>query len=158
MQHLTSTIDDVLDTLLLQRTPPNILLGEDDDAMRSLIGTTLRASGYRLIEAQSGLDLIRSIHRIGAAMLPLDLIITDLQMPGFNGLEVLEYLRYSGWQVPVVVMSGFGDTQLRREARHLDACFVLDKPFDIHGLLSTVSRIVPPRRPSMPRPAPIASA
>lgn len=150
MQHLTSTIDDVLDTLLLQNTPPNILLGEDDDGMRSLVATTLRTSGYDLVEARSGIELIRCIHRIGASLLPLDLLITDVQMPGIDGIEVLEYLRYSGWQAPVVLMTAFADARMRREARRLAACLVLDKPFSLDDLLSTVSQFVPPRRPAAP--------
>jgi len=143
MQQVLSTIDDVLDMVLMQAHPPSILLGEDDDALREVIAAALRADGYDLVEARSGVDLIRAIHRIDSAMLPLDLIITDVLMPGFTGIEALEYLRYIGSQVPVIVMTGSRDPRMCAEARDLDARVVFQKPFALDDLRDAVARIVP---------------
>lgn len=153
MQPITSTIDDVLDGMLLQHTPPNILLAEDDEAMRALIAATLSGSGYDILQARSGTELIRSVHRIGTFMLPLDLVITDINMPGFSGIEVLEYLRYAGWDVPVIVITAFCDDRTRVEATKLDARAVLTKPFDLDELVSAVAGITPPRRQPTTRAA-----
>jgi CheY-like chemotaxis protein len=123
--------------------PALVLLAEDDAEMRALVAAQLRDDGYEPIEAQNGVELIRALHRIENAVLPLQLIITDIRMPGFDGLEVLEYLRYAGLRVPVIVMTGFGDARTHAKAKSLDAALVLDKPFDIDDLRAAVARLVP---------------
>jgi len=123
--------------------PSLVLLAEDDAEMRSLVSAQLQDDGYEPVEAQNGVELIRAIHRIETALLPLSLIITDIRMPGFDGLEVLEYLRYAGLRVPVILMTGFGDRSTHARARELDAALVLDKPFDIDDLRAAVARIAP---------------
>jgi CheY-like chemotaxis protein len=137
-------IDDRVDQVILDhhRVLP-VLLAEDDAEMRSLVSAHLRDDGYDPVEAQNGAELIRAIHRFEGAMLPVRLIITDIRMPGFTGLEVLEYLRYAGLRVPVILMTGFGDARTHAQAKDLDAVLVLDKPFDFEDLRAAVARLVP---------------
>ncbi|APR74865.1 two component, sigma54 specific, transcriptional regulator, Fis family protein [Minicystis rosea] len=137
------TIDDRVDDVVFKNSPISILLAEDDAEMRALVGMQLREDGYDLVEAQNGVELIRAIHRFESAMRPIHLIITDVRMPGFSGLEVLEYLRYAGLAVPVIVMTAFGDARTHADAASLDAALVLDKPFDVDELRAAVARLVP---------------
>ena len=130
--------------LLAEPTQLSILLAEDDGEMRSLVAAMLRGEGYRVEEAASGADLTRAIaarldRRHGA---PLDLVVSDVRMPGPSGLQVLEALRTVDWATPVVVMTAFGDEDLRAEALRLGAAAVLDKPFALEDLKRTVRRLI----------------
>lgn len=139
------TIDEVVDELIPRKTGRRVLLAEDDAEMRSLLSSQLREDGYDVIEAQNGVELVRAIHRFESAFSPVHLIITDVRMPGFDGLEVLEYLRYANLAMPVIVMTAFGDSRTHLAARSNGAALVLDKPFDVDALRAAVARLVPPR-------------
>jgi DNA-binding response OmpR family regulator len=136
-------IDDVVDAMILRNGPAHVILAEDDAPMRALVATSLRDDGYDVVEAQNGTELIRAVHRFEMSTLPLGLIITDVRMPGFSGLEMLEYLRYAELRLPVIVMTAFGDARTHAEARELGAALVLDKPFDVDMLRSAVAALAP---------------
>lgn len=142
--NLPLTVDDRVDQFLRRSPSASILLAEDDAEMRSLVAAQLRDDGYDPIEVGDGVELVRAIHRFEHAAARIHLIITDIRMPGFNGMEVLEYLRYAGMRVPVIVMTAFGDRRTHAEAHALEAVMVLDKPFDIDDLRAAVARLVPP--------------
>lgn len=81
-----------------------VLLIDDDDLVRLTLHAYLEDSGYEIVEAaggKDGLDLF-------AAELP-DLVLTDLRMPGMDGLQILEAIRKISPRTPVIVMSGIGD-------------------------------------------------
>jgi CheY-like chemotaxis protein len=137
-------IDAVLEAMILCHSPAQVLLADDDPEMRELIATPLREDGYSVVEAGDGIELIRAIHRFEASLLPVGVIVTDIRMPGFSGLEMLEYLRYAGLRVPAILMTGFGDERTHREAQSLGAELVFDKPLDVDELRAAVARLVPP--------------
>lgn len=120
-----------------------ILLADDDAEMRALLAAQLREDGYELVEARDGMELVRAVHRFEDTLTELHLIITDVRMPGFDGIEVLEYLRSAQLAVPVIVMTAFGDQATHGRARAHGAAVVLDKPFDVDDLRAAVARIVP---------------
>jgi DNA-binding response OmpR family regulator len=139
------TIDEVVDEQVPNRQARRILLAEDDAEMRSLVSSQLREDGYDVIEARNGVELVRAIHRFESIFVPVHLVITDIRMPGFDGLEVLEYLRYANLAMPVIVMTAFGDSRTHITARANGAALVLDKPFDLDALRAAVARLVPPK-------------
>jgi two-component system response regulator (stage 0 sporulation protein F) len=69
---------------------PRILLAEDDFEMRSFLASVLRTAGYEVIEASSGLRLLEqmSLSLVYNVKFDLDLVISDIRMPGASGLEV----------------------------------------------------------------------
>jgi DNA-binding response OmpR family regulator len=136
-------LDDLVEEMIHHRLPLDILLAEDDSAMRALVAEPLREDGYGVLEARDGAELIRASYQFKAAKVPLHLIITDVRLPGFTGIEVLEYLRAAGVEVPVIVMTAFGDDATHAQARALDAVMVLDKPFDVDELRAAVARLLP---------------
>jgi DNA-binding response OmpR family regulator len=124
-----------------------VLLAEDDPDMRALIAMALRADGYEVAEARDGgeaLELLRGAGMGGVAP-AADLVVSDIQMPRVNGLELLERLRAGRVGIPVVLVSAFADTAVRCEARRLGA-MLLDKPFDLGDLLAVVSEAMEVRR------------
>ena len=118
-----------------------VLVAEDDDELRWLIACALRKSGFDVIEAHDGTALLERAgevmvqeHTIGG----IDLIVSDIQMPGWSGLDVLAGLQHAGVQVPVVLITAFGDDKTHLQAARLGAVAVLDKPFDIERLRELV--------------------
>ena len=72
--------------------------------------------------------------RVGA----FDLIVSDIQMPGFTALDILAGLRRTLSHTPVILITAFGDPLVRHKAERLGAVCVFDKPFDIGDLRSAV--------------------
>lgn len=126
------------------RAPMKIMLAEDDDDMRYLLAGALRAEGFEVLEVRDGDELIERLTcdlLLGDGSCSVDLIITDVRMPGISGLSVLEGLRrVDGW-TPVIVITAFGDETVHAEAQRLGAVAVLDKPFDV-GYLRHLAHIV----------------
>ena len=115
-----------------------VLVAEDDAEMRRIVTTALRGAGYEVREAADGSQLLTQI--LAQEMAPgahVDLIVSDIRMPEWNGLLVLEALRDERWGIPVILMTAFGDEPTRVSARELGAV-LLDKPFAIDDLLSAV--------------------
>ena len=122
---------------------PRALLVEDDRDMRRLIGWMLRKEGLEVIEAEGGVELLDWINRTAIAPWDrfFDLIVSDINMPDLTAIEVLAALRCRTQNAPVILITAFGDTATRREARELGACAVLDKPLgrnDLRAALRTV--------------------
>ncbi|MGD8698325.1 MAG: response regulator [Gemmatimonadales bacterium] len=124
----------------LVQTPPRrvVLLIEDDPAVRAGLARGLRRAGYAVLEAASGevgLELAR-------ARAP-DLVVTDLQIPGKDGLGVLHELRddpdLSG--IPAIVVTGHFGSALLQEVESLRAHF-LRKPFGMSTVLREVGRLI----------------
>jgi CheY-like chemotaxis protein len=117
--------------------PVRILLAEDQPEMRSLLCGMLAREGYEVVVAQDGPGLIQTLiaglTEDGDAWIP-DLIISDVRMPGFSGLEVLARLRRESWAMPVVLITAFGDQELHDEVARLGGACVLDKPFELEQL------------------------
>jgi DNA-binding NtrC family response regulator len=119
----------------LQRGTKRVLVAEDDEEMRSLIVSALRCDGWDVFEARDGTQL-RSV-LLTTRTQPIDLVVSDIRMPGSSGLQILEWLRDRGDATPVIVMTGFGDAWIRDTVEHLDAIF-FDKPFELDDLRTAV--------------------
>ncbi|WP_224369125.1 response regulator [Hyalangium versicolor] len=126
--------------------PLRILLAEDQPQMRSLLRGALRRDGYEVIEAEDGPSLLRALVSglLAEQSRAPDLIITDVRMPGFTGLEVLARLRSEEWNTPVILITAFGDEALHAEAARLGANRVLDKPFELEDLRGAVRELLKP--------------
>ncbi len=123
---------------------PRILLAEDDVAMRSLLADVLRNFDYEVVEAADGRELFE--HLVDLVLnkgneQTVDAVISDVRMPGMTGLELLHEMRSMGCQVPVILITAFGDGETHARARHLGAVAVFDKPFDVEDLLTAVVNI-----------------
>jgi DNA-binding NtrC family response regulator len=122
-----------------------VIVAEDDEEMRKLLIWSLRREGYEIVEADDGLQLlarIMSAHRDGV---PVDLVISDVRMPGFTGLDVLERLQRSGYREPFILITGFGDRNTHEAADRLGAWAVLDKPFDFDHLREVARTLIKQR-------------
>ena len=71
-----------------------------------------------------------------------DLIVADLRMPGFDGLELIKGVRYLDDTVPIVLMTGYGSQGVAREAARLGVNHYVDKPFDVPALIEIIHTLL----------------
>ena len=110
-----------------------ILLVEDEESLRTLTRTMLEQSGYTVLEAGSGLEAIELAQNQGG---PIDLLLTDIVMPGINGREVARNLTQARPGLKVVYMSGYSGFANRSHDSQEEV--LLSKPFTRDALLSRV--------------------
>lgn len=129
----------------IEALPRHALVAEDDDELRRLLVNSLRAEGFEVTEARDGSELLEHLGSLLSerAQPLLDLVVTDVRMPGFNGLNILAGLRREAWATPVILITAFGDPKLHAEARRLGALAVFDKPFDMNDLRDFIRGAVP---------------
>lgn len=125
--------------VLLER---RVLLAEDDGALRILLADELRSDGFVVVEARNGYELMEAVARHTEGEEHFDAIITDIRMPGPEGIFALASLREDDWQTPVIVTTAFGDASIHDEARRLGAVRLLDKPFDYEELRELLDGVV----------------
>jgi len=125
----------------LGRSGYRVLLIEDDEAMRRMIAATLRRDGHAVIEAADGDEafdwLGAGIVDGNAAYVP-DLVVSDIRLPYFDGLEILECLQVATRRIPVILMTGFPDGHTAARAHELGAECLLEKPFELGELRAAV--------------------
>jgi DNA-binding NtrC family response regulator len=105
---------------------PAILIVEDEAKMRRLLELNLGEDGFTTVsagDAEAGLKLLREN--------PVDLVVTDLKLPGMNGLEFLQAIKRQNAALPVVVMTAFGTVETAVEAMKAGASDYVLKPFSL---------------------------
>jgi DNA-binding response OmpR family regulator len=113
-----------------------ILIIDDEPELRLTIREALEAAGYEVEEAKNGIEGL-NFHR----RWPFDLIITDIFMPGKDGLEVIKELRQKNEVLPVLAISGgglFHADEALAVARQVGANDVLQKPFALQQIVWSV--------------------
>jgi len=110
-----------------------VLIVEDEDKLRRVLELQLQSAGFEVEKASSAEEALRKVDRA-------DLILTDLRLPGMNGLELLESIRRQNSHVPVVVMTAFGTIEAAVEAMKAGAADFLLKPFSLDHLMTVVNK------------------
>lgn len=129
------------------RRESTILLVEDDDEMRSLLARALRRDGHRVVEAKDGeeaLDWLGLSLFDGSLERIPSLIVSDIRLPNFTGIELLEGLLCATEAIPTILITGFPDAQIRADAEELGAECVMEKPFDLDELRAAVHTALHP--------------
>ena len=125
-------------TQFLGAAQRRIILAEDDEEMRRLVGRALRTDGYHVDEATNGSELLELLDAAAKAYQPVDVVITDERMPGVTGFQALDWLhQVRAWRPPTVVITAFPDAVTYLRAQQLGV-HVLEKPFDLDDLRSLV--------------------
>jgi len=116
-----------------------ILLVEDEDSVRQLVRETLQARGYRVVEAENGAA------GLSAASLHtgvIDLIITDVVMPGMSGHELAQQLAQSRPETKVLYLSGYTEDAITTEGTLEGGKAFLQKPFTLQNLSRKVREVL----------------
>jgi DNA-binding NtrC family response regulator len=115
---------------------PTLLIVEDEERMRRLFELVLKPAGYDLLWARSGAEAIGLIQDHGS----VDMIITDLQLGGLSGMDVLEAAREHLPDVPVLIVTGYGTVKSAVEAMQKGAYDYISKPVDNDELRIVIAR------------------
>jgi two-component system, chemotaxis family, chemotaxis protein CheY len=116
-----------------------ILAVDDSGSMRRMVSFSLTSAGYDVVEAVDGTDALAK-----ACERRVDLVLTDLNMPGMDGLALVRELRQTpGYErVPILVLTTEGSTDVKVKGRESGANGWLVKPFDPQQLVGVVARLV----------------
>lgn len=121
--------------------PAEVLVVEDDPALRKLLEVTLGKAGYRVMLAENGLDGLVKVDR---AQPKPRLLIVDIMMPELDGLSLVRALRSqsSTRGIPVIFITAKSDTKTIAEGISAGAKYYVTKPFIIDDLLAKVRRAI----------------
>ena len=106
---------------------------DDDAAMRDSLAFLLDVNGYAAKAYETANDFLKD-----AAARTSSCIISDIRMPGMNGIELVKHLRSAGTTCPVILITGHGDVALAVEAMKAGAADFIEKPFDDSALLEAI--------------------
>lgn len=123
-----------------------VLVIDDMLPNRVLLGKVLKSSGYAVLEATDGIEALALLQERG--LLP-DLIVTDIEMPGMDGVTLVGHLRRLDppvARIPVIAASGNPDETMRRDALAAGCDLFLTKPFDLNLLRREIAGLIKARR------------
>lgn len=116
---------------------PNILLVEDDPNIVTGLQKVLRTQGYDITAIVRGDEGLKR-----ATDESFDLIITDLKLPGLDGLELVKQLHHKKPKLPIILITAHGSTETAIEATKWGAFDYVPKPFDVEELLDLVGKAI----------------
>ncbi len=120
---------------------PRILVIDDEEEIRSTVKHHLVKANYEVVEAEDGEKAIQKINE-GDNPLRIDAAICDLRMPKINGMEAISYFQKDYPTLPLIVMTGFPDTQLAVSLLKKGVKDYLVKPVEKDALLAAVKKAV----------------
>ncbi len=121
--------------------PRRVLLVEDDEDSRVLMAEALSEAGFEVYAAASGAAGLQTL-----AERSVDVVVTDLGMPGMGGLEMARAAKEIAPTVPVVVVTGWMEREQAARAREESVDVVLTKPVDPVELLQALDGVLPASR------------
>lgn len=123
----------------LTKVRPRIIVAEDDKEMLRLLTYALVFDGYEVVPSGSGSNLYDELRSAKQRRERFSLIISDIRMPGRTGLEVAHIVREWGWEVPLILITAFGDEDTACQAAAAGATCLFSKPFDLDDIRTAVS-------------------
>ncbi len=118
-----------------------VLLVDDDPGVRFALTEVLSDRGYRVVAAHSGAQALALLDGV-------DVVVTDLSMPGMDGLELMTRIAARAPKLPVILLTAHGSEAMVRIASRHGACGCLSKPFDI----DEIARVIEHARTLRPAP------
>jgi FixJ family two-component response regulator len=120
---------------LVPQTSPVVAIVDDDASLRRALARLLRTAGWRTVTFASAEAFLHN-----DLQMPLDCLVLDVWLPGMSGVALLEHLETLGNTLPVILITGRDDVQLRQRAAQLGAVAYLPKPLDEQDLLLALQR------------------
>jgi DNA-binding NtrC family response regulator len=116
-----------------------VLVAEDDDALRELVRAHLEDTGFQVDLVGDGQSLKAFLlAQVPPGAMP-DVVLLDVRMFGWTGLEALRWLSIHHPEIPVLLMSAFADATLHDAARRMGAVAFFDKPVNLDVLRDTIA-------------------
>ena len=141
------TEDTVRQALAASLGNETILLVEDEEVIRLMLVEVLAHQGYTVLDARRGAD---ALALAGSAAQPVDLLVTDMSMPGMTGWELANSLRIARPSLPVLFTSGHNDHETARWGRMDPPVEHLYKPFSVEEFLRKTRQMLDHAKQSAP--------
>jgi two-component system chemotaxis response regulator CheY len=118
----------------------SIISIDDSSTMRRMVAFTLKGAGYEVLEACDGAEALKLLKGR-----PVDLVISDINMPNLNGIELTRQLRSlpAFSRTPILLLTTESDPGKKAEGRAAGATGWIVKPFNQEQLLAVVSKVLP---------------
>lgn len=117
-----------------------VMTVDDSATVREVLSTTLSDAGYQVIEANDGQDAIEKLDYTC-----IDLLVTDLNMPTLNGVELIKYVRKKPGNrfMPIIMLTAEKQAEMKAEGKKAGASGWVTKPFRPEQLLSVIKMVCP---------------
>lgn len=115
-----------------------VLVAEDENDIRKVVVLTLRSAGYEVIAAENGRVAVELFSKRAD---DISMALLDVEMPEMNGEEAFRAIHAIRPDVPIIVMTGYGDMSAHARFKDLQPAHILAKPFTRSHLLDAVSRV-----------------
>ncbi len=113
----------------------NILIVDDEKNYTMIIGEILQEEGYASITASSGMEALDILNNE-----IIDLVLTDVKMPGMSGIQLLENIKEINPDIPVIIMTAYGSVEKAVDAMHRGAYTFILKPFENQALIAHIAK------------------
>lgn len=121
-----------------------VLVVDDEEGLRTLVCRTLRDEGYGTLEAAHGAEALELIEN---AAEPVDLVVTDMVMPGMDGRELGRRLAQRWPTLPILYISAYDVNDIFRRGSPRTSAPFLQKPFPAEELITSVQQLLASRSP-----------
>ena len=120
---------------------PRMLVVDDEASIRRNLAVGMAQRGYEVDACALGLSALEKIEAARRSGVPHNVVILDIRLPDIDGLHLLQMIKDVYPDLPVVVMSGFGDEQTGERVKERHGSAYLDKPFEIEALEAEIRKI-----------------
>lgn len=122
-------------------TQPRVLIVDDEAALRRQLMVGLAQHGYEVDECEEGLSALTKIKAAESKQNPFCCVILDVRLPDIDGLKILQVIKAAYADLPVVVITGYGNEDTVNSVQSHGASVYLDKPFGMDTLVSLLERM-----------------
>jgi len=123
-------------------TMKRILIADDEIELINSMAFTLKRKGFEISKATNGLSAFEQISETCKNNNPFDLIITDIQMPGLSGIELIKKIREAKITTPILVITGFESSKLKKNILQIGCSNYLEKPFNLNDFTERISILI----------------
>jgi two-component system response regulator FixJ len=116
---------------------------DDDEAMRDSLNFLLDSANYKVMLFETGMKFLEALPG-----LEFGCVVSDVRMPGLDGIELLKRMKAGRSAFPIVIMTGHGDVPLAVEAMKLGAVDFLEKPFEDDRLIAMIEAAIQQAEPA----------
>lgn len=124
-------------------THPRVLIVDDEAPLRRQVMVGLAQHGYEVDECEEGLSAISKIKAAESKQNPFGCVILDVRLPDIDGLKILSVIKSIYSELPVVVITGYGNEDTINVVQSHGGSVYLDKPFDVDDLVTHIRRMAP---------------
>ncbi|MFP4169324.1 MAG: response regulator [Desulfonatronovibrionaceae bacterium] len=118
--------------------PKKIMTVDDSASVRQMVAFTLKEEGFEVVEAKDGQDALSKLNS------PVDMIVTDLNMPNMDGIELIKNVRAKSEMkfIPIIMLTTESQAEKKTEGKKAGATGWIVKPFKPEQLMSVVKKVL----------------